>query len=122
MPTFSQLAGAKTPRGLDGISFAPTLLGESKQREHDYLYWEFKAYGGQQALRMGDWKGVRQGMLKRNGDAIASGMDLQLYNLASDPGESMNVANDNPKIVKKMKRLMRGAHEPSELFPFDGLD
>ena len=27
--------------GLDGISIVPTLLGQGKQRQHDFLYWEF---------------------------------------------------------------------------------
>ena len=25
----------------DGISFAPTLLGQEGQKKHDFLYWEF---------------------------------------------------------------------------------
>ena len=53
--------------GIDGVSFAPTLFGRPEdQAKPEYLYWEFTGYGGQQAVRMGDWKGVRQNMLNRS--------------------------------------------------------
>src|SRR5688500_2277825 len=40
LPTFAEIASARTPSGLDGISFAPALHGRPlPQRE--YLYWEF---------------------------------------------------------------------------------
>src|SRR5699024_3741114 len=58
MPTFADLYGAKTPE-TDGISMVPTLTGEEEQPKHDYLYWEFPALGGGQAVRKGPWKAVR---------------------------------------------------------------
>lgn len=122
LPTFSELASAATPEGLDGISFAPTLLGGSDQATHEYLYWEFRAYGGQQALRMGNWKGIRQDMLHRNGSATPNAMTTQLYNLDADPGETRDVAGENLDVVEKIEQLMGEAHVPSELFRFAGLD
>ena len=64
IPTLLELIGsaATTPTGLDGISFAPTLLGQA-QPERPFLYREFPAYGGQQCLLMGDWKAVRTDMM-----------------------------------------------------------
>ena len=56
MPTLAELTGAEMPKSIDGISFAPTLLGSGKQQEHPYLYWEFK---GQVAVREGNWKALR---------------------------------------------------------------
>ena len=41
----------------DGISFAPTLLGQEGQKKHDFLYWEFDETD-QIGVRMGDWKMV----------------------------------------------------------------
>src|SRR5690606_36720780 len=58
LPTFAELAGAKTPAGLDGISFTATLTGKGKQKQHDYLYWELHEQGGMQAVRQDNWKGV----------------------------------------------------------------
>ena len=60
MPTLCELSGTEAPADLDGVSFAPTLLGNSKnQEQRNYLYWEFHERGGKQAVRMGNWKGIR---------------------------------------------------------------
>ena len=56
MATLAEASGAKIPTGLDGISFLPTLRGEGKQPQHDFLYWE---YQGQVAVRKGNWKAYR---------------------------------------------------------------
>ena len=55
MPTACELAGIEAPKGIDGISYLPTLLGKEQQK-HDYLYWEFKRL---RAVRMGKWKAVQ---------------------------------------------------------------
>jgi arylsulfatase len=115
LPTLCQIAGVEPPEDIDGISFAPTLLGQGTQRKHEYLYWEFPAYGGQQALRWGDWKGVRQRMFRGN-------MKTELYNLATDIAEEHDVAGKHPDVVARIERLMRETRVPSERFPFPALD
>ena len=120
MPTIAELTGVKPPAGIDGISFAPTLLGRpEQQKEHEYLYWEFPSYGGQQAVRMGDWKGVRQNMLRRNNP---DPLKIELYNLKDDVGESRDVAADHPEIVARIRAIMQAAHVPSKLFPMPPID
>ena len=120
MPTIAEVTGTKVPDGVDGISFVPTLLGRPQdQKEHEYLYWEFPAYGGQQALRMGDWKAVRQNMMRRNNP---DPLKIELYNLKKDIGESHDVAAENPEIVAKLRKAMTEAHVPSELFPLVPID
>ncbi len=115
MPTLADVAGAPAPVGIDGVSFLPTLLGSGEQKSHDYLYWEFPSYGGQQAVRLGNWKGVRQEMLKGR-------MDIALYDLARDPGEHTDLAAANPDVLKRMREIMSEAHTPSKLFRFKALD
>ncbi len=112
MPTFCDLAGQPVPEKTDGISFLPALMGKT-QKEHDFLYWEFPARGGAQAVRMGDWKGIRL--------HVDKGMDqpIELYNLMTDIGEKHDVAAANPEIVKQIAAIMADQHTPSELFPFD---
>ncbi len=63
LPTILELAGAKDaiPAGTDGVSLAPALLGQ-KQEPRPFLYRESPGYGGQQAVRVGDWKLVRQNL------------------------------------------------------------
>jgi len=121
LPTLSELAGADTPEDIDGISFARTLLGKRKQAKHEYLYWEFSAYGGQQAVRMGKWKGIRQNMLKRK-PLRANAHITELYNLEKDPGETTNLAEKHPKVLQEIESIMVKARVPSEVFAFPGLD
>ncbi len=117
VPTLCEAAGVKVPDGLDGISFLPTLLGKAEQqRPHEFLYWEFPSYGGQQAIRIGDWKAIRQNLHKQPDSPF------QLYNLAIDVGESKDVAADNPQVIEQVTAIATREHTPSTLFPFKALD
>ncbi len=66
LPTLCELSGAQTPDDVDGISFLPTLLDEEEQKEHEYIFYDFPSGGGQEAIRMGDWKGMRKIFLKES--------------------------------------------------------
>jgi arylsulfatase A-like enzyme len=115
LPTCCDLVGVKAPEGIDGISMLPTLLGKSgEQREHEYLYWEFHEQGKRQAVRMGDWKGIRQNVAKDPNGPI------ELYNLKNDIGEKDNVAARHPRIVAKIEAYMKTARTPSEHWPLPG--
>jgi arylsulfatase A-like enzyme len=124
MPTLMELVGAakETPTDIDGISFAPSLLGKT-QPERPFLYREFPSYGGQQFVRIGDWKGVRQNLkpTKKQGTGKPD-LTIELYNLKDDPTESKNVAADHGDIVKKMETLMREQHTISKDFGIPALD
>ncbi len=119
MPTLAEAVGGQAPEGIDGISFLPTLLGLDDQKEHEFLYWEFTGYGGQQALRMGDWKAVRQNML---GEDNEDPLRIELYNLREDIGESRDLAADHPDIVDRMRKIMEAEHVPSPVFPMAPID
>lgn len=111
LPTVTEIAGASTPENIDGISFLPTLLGET-QNQHDYLYWEFHERGGRKALRKGDWKLVNYNVKNPKKTTI------ELYNLSNDIGEENNVAAKHPEIVKELMDLMNSARTESEVFKF----
>ncbi len=110
LPTMCEIAEIPPYAGTDGMSFLPTLLGED-QAEHDYLFWEFPEYNGQQAVRMGPWKALRQDIKKGN-------MEIQLFNLDNDLQEQTNVAADNPDIIKKMQGIMANEHQQAQLERF----
>lgn len=111
LPTLCEISGAKTPEDIDGISFLPTLLGKSRQEKHAFLYWEFPAYGGQQAVRMGKWKGIRKNIFKDS-------LQIQLYNLEEDIQELNDVSVQHPEIVNQIKEIFDREHVPAELERF----
>lgn len=103
LSTTAEIAGAKVPEGVDGISFLPALLGESgKQKGHEYLYWENPSGSGWQAIRQGDWKAHLIGTRKAK-------PRFELYNLSGDIDESEDVAAENPEIAERMKALLTKA-------------
>lgn len=113
LATFYDIAGISTPKDTDGISLLPTLLGEGNQRVHEFLYWEFPEYGGQVAIRMGDWKVIRQ-HLKDDEKPT-----LELYNLKTDPTEERNVADQHPDILKEAVAIFEKQHIKPEVERFE---
>lgn len=113
MPTLTDIVGIEPPEDINGISFLRVLEGnEHKQRRHDYLYWEYPGSGGQQAVRMGRWKGVRL-------DIVSEGnLETELFDLIADPQEQHNVAGRHPQILEKIERIMEDARTTPELSEF----
>ena len=109
--TVSDIIGNPLSNRTDGISYYPSLTGK-EQKVHDYLYWEFPAYGGQQAIRIDKWKGIKRDLLK--GPA-----DLKLYDLYKDPKELNNVAVNHPDLVDKMEKLLKEAHTKATIQRFN---
>jgi arylsulfatase A-like enzyme len=106
------MAAGRPGPAIDGVSILPTLTGDTAhQQQHGYLYWEFHENGGRQAIRWGNWKGVRL-----NVHTMADA-PLELYDLSQDVSEKNNVAAQHPDIVKKMLSLMREAHVPDKNWP-----
>jgi arylsulfatase A-like enzyme len=127
LPTLLEVAGAKEliPAGTDGISFLPTLRGQP-QPERPFLYREFPDYGGQQCVRVGDWKAVRQNLNPRGKAAETNPAKIvvktELYNLKEDIAESKDVATQHPELIAKLERILREQHTASAEFPFPVLD
>jgi arylsulfatase A-like enzyme len=105
-PTLAEIAGAKVPRALDGVSILRALRGRS-QPAHAFLYWEFHEGGFHQAVRMGQWKAFRQ----------APGQPLELYDLNMDPHEDHDLASRQPAIVLRIETYLKTARTESERWP-----
>lgn len=100
LPTFAEVTGATAPADTDGLSILPTLLGKTDaQKQHEYLYWEIS---GWTAIRQGAWRAVRP----------KPAAAWELYDLATDPGESKDLAAEKPDILAKLTALAGQAHEP----------
>lgn len=102
MATIGELTGQSLPNGLDSISFLPMLVGKpAQQRQHKSIYFEFYEQGGRQSVRFGNWKAIRQPMLTGK---------VELFDLSKDLGETNNLADSKPEIVKQAIALMNEAH------------
>lgn len=113
LATLAEVAGTGVPAGTDGISILPELLGKSaQQKKHEFILWDFAGYKGQIAIRMGDWKGVKQNVAKKP-DA-----PLELYNLKDDISESTDVSAQHPDIVAKMEAIILRERDKPEIEKF----
>ncbi len=92
----------------DGISFLPELLGK-KQKQHDYLYFEYPEKGGQLAIRMGNWKAVKTNLRKE------PKVQWQLFDLSKDVNETTNIAAQHPELLKRFDAIVNKEHSESNI-------
>ena len=122
LPTFAGLANAAPPddRVIDGKDVWPLLSAKSEQSPRDSFF--YYAYTHLEAVRLGRWKLVLErpnnppwtSWYGRMIDAVEK---PQLYDLELDIGESRNVAEQNPEVVKKLSDLSGKVRE--ELGDYD---
>jgi arylsulfatase A-like enzyme len=109
LPTAVAAAGGtvSTDWQLDGVNLLPYLEGKNTAAPHDHLCWRF---GPQWAIRQGNWK-LAQGFDEMANptpgqpDKYKVVAQPQLFNLASDPGESKDLAAAQPEKVAELKGL-----------------
>ncbi|NQX53165.1 arylsulfatase [Pedobacter panaciterrae] len=116
MATFAAITGTK-PNNTDGISLLPTLLGKNKeQKQRDYIYWEYPEKGGQLAIRMGDWKGVKVNLRKNLNSP------WQIFNLKTDRNETTDIASEHPELTKRFDEIVKKEHQVSHLLEWEFLE
>jgi arylsulfatase A-like enzyme len=81
----------------DGVSFAPLLRGDTTPLPHA-LFWHFPHYGNHgsgpcSSVRQGDWKLIHW----------IEDDSAELFNLASDPGETTDLAAREPGRVRDLR-------------------
>lgn len=114
LPTLLDFTDSKTNIQTDGISLKNIFFDNKQLDEKRILYWEFHEQGGKQAVRWGNWKGVRLNVHNKGFHE-----EIELYDLENDVSETMNIASDNQDVVKTIMEIMASEHEFSETFPFD---
>jgi len=94
LPTFVTAAGGEVDEeaDLDGVNLLPYLSGKESGVPHERLFWKKENRG---AVREGDWKFLRY-----------PDRPAELYNLANDVSEVMNLADQYPEKVREMYKTL----------------
>ncbi|MEI7735128.1 MAG: arylsulfatase [Ferruginibacter sp.] len=109
MATLAELTQQPTNH-TDGISFLPELLGKpTTQKKHAYLFFEYPEKGGQIAIRMGDWKGIRTNVRK---DPNAP---WQIFNLKIDRNETTDIAAAHPELIQQFNAIVKKEHHAATI-------
>jgi len=95
LPTCLAATGATIDSAwkLDGVDLTPYLTGKKNASPHETMFWR---YGEQWAVRHGDWKLV----VSKGGSGKP-----ELYNLAKDIGESIDLASNDEARVTELQKI-----------------
>jgi arylsulfatase A len=121
LPTLAKLAGAKVPtdRILDGKDIWPLLSGQPGARtphEAIFYYWGKELQG----VRSGKWKlhvphsyekPDPPGKGGQPGKEVVERIGLELFDLENDIGETTNVAERHPEVVKHLTYYLQKARK-----------
>jgi arylsulfatase A-like enzyme len=121
LPTLAKLAGASvsSERIIDGRDMWPLLANErGAVAPHDalYFFWGTELH----AVRRGKWKLhvphpyqalEVAGQDGSPGKYVRKDLDLSLFDLDQDPGESTNLAGQQPDVVKELLEYVERARE-----------
>ena len=89
---------------------------DKQQKQHEFLYFEFPEKGGQVAIRLGDWKGVRTNV-KKDPEA-----PWQIFNLKTDRNDTTNGAAEHPELVKQFDAIQQNEHQHSHIREWEFID
>lgn len=118
--TSVSLANVQMPddRIIDGVDLMPVLTGQSESvRDVVFYYRSEDLY----AVRKGPWKAHFITQSAYVGDEPVAHDPPQLYNLAIDPSERFNIADEHPEVLSKIMELVR-EHEEKLVRGEDQLD
>jgi arylsulfatase A-like enzyme len=111
--TLSDVLKVKLPKdaGEDSVSMLPNLFGESGEPVREATVHH--SINGTFAIRQGKWKfidaphsGGWSSPRPRDKKLYAKLPAVQLYDLKNDPGESKNVHEQHPEVVKSLQGLL----------------
>jgi len=109
LATLAGLIGQKAPPN-DGITLLPELLHyRGLPPRHEYLYFEYPENGGQLAVRMDNWKGVKLQVRQQPENP------WMLFDLDKDAGETTDISAQYPYIIKRFNEIVQREHTQSHI-------
>ncbi|MGK0188512.1 MAG: arylsulfatase A-like enzyme [Verrucomicrobiales bacterium] len=113
-PTFLEACNlpSRPQQHMDGVSIVPLLKDPAATLERKSLFWHYAHWGNQggipgSVIRDGDWKLIDFYWKKKP----------ELYNLASDPGELTDLAENKPEKVKTLLTALNHWRESVDALP-----
>lgn len=108
LPTIAELAEAKAPDDLDGISIVAELTGSGKQADHEYLYWTW-GHGENTgySVRVGNWKGIVKVCADTDNLRPSDDDDMLIFDVVNDPAETDDKSAERADIVAQFKALVQ---------------
>jgi arylsulfatase A-like enzyme len=110
-PTLCTAAGLESPPNLDGENLWPTMTGHSTHARQRPMLWVFSEYGGQIAVRIGDFKVIRQNVKTKRPGA------WEVYDLRNDPGETKDLAAERTDVVQQAIEVLSKEVSENAVFP-----
>jgi arylsulfatase A-like enzyme len=109
MPTMIDIFNLDPPENMQGVSFKDQILGDTEPPQVDSY---FETYYGRLFLGWSVLKGVQWNEWK-----YVQAPKPELYNLAEDPGEEVNLIDEEPQIAASMRHrlneIISGYSNPS---------
>ena len=110
-PTLCAAANIQAPENLDGTNLWPAITGGTAAVRKTPMLWFYPEYGGQAAVRIGDFKIVRQGLQQKKSGP------WEVFDLKNDRDETQDIAAKHPVLIQQAVDLLKQEVTPNPIFP-----
>ena len=110
-PTLCAAASLPAPENPDGENLWPVITGSPAPPARKPMVWVFPEYGGQVAVRMGDFKVTRQKLATKNPGA------WEVYDLAHDRAEQKDLAASRGDLIAQAQEILKRETSENAVFP-----
>jgi arylsulfatase A len=112
-PTLCAAVAVTPPENLDGTSLWKTITSNSPLERTKPMLWFYPEYGGQVAVRLGDWKIVRRGLKTKQPGR------WEVYHIVDDPSEAHDLAPTHPELIQQAIDILQREVTPNPVFPME---
>ncbi len=110
--TLASATGIVVPQDTDGENLWPALLGHRAEPRANPMVWVFPEYGGQVAVRIGEFKILRRNLTQSHRKSA-----WEVYNIEADRKESNDLAEEKADLIASAIKILAKQTAPNEIFP-----